>query len=109
MPMVWARLHLTQSCGSEPVGRRCTISDGAGGRGGVNRSLGRPGGVGIGTSNLASLLPQSKGLRQALTDAGVKVTAFQEKPPLVDNFRPYMEELKGAGTVGLDELSGQDP
>ncbi len=66
-------------------------------------------GVGIGSSTLTSLIPQGKRVAQALTDNGIKVTAVQEKPPLVDNFRPYMEALKSAGTVGLDEIEGQDP
>ena len=67
------------------------------------------GGVGVGSSTLASLIPQGRRIQQALQDMGVKVTALQEKPPLVDNFRPYMEQLKGAGTVGLNEIQGQDP
>ncbi len=69
----------------------------------------KKGGVGVGSSTLASLVPQGKRIAQSLTDNGIKVTAVQEKPPLVDNFRPYMEQLKGAGTIGLDEVQGQDP
>ncbi len=65
-------------------------------------------GVGVGSSTIASLIPQGKRLQEALQNSGVKVTAVQEKPALVDNFRPYMEQLKGAGTVGYDEIEGQD-
>ena len=68
----------------------------------------KKGGIGIGSSTIASLTPLGKRIQQALTADGVKVTALQEKPALVDNFRPYMEQLKGAGTVGYDEIQGQD-
>jgi hypothetical protein len=69
----------------------------------------KTGGVGIGSSSIASLVPQGLRLQEALKADGVKVTALQEKPALVDNFRPYMEQLKAAGTVGYDEIQGQDP
>jgi hypothetical protein len=69
----------------------------------------KKGGIGIGSSTIASLTPLGKRIQQALTADGVKVTALQEKPALVDNFRPYMEQLKAAGTVGYDEIQGQDP
>ncbi len=65
-------------------------------------------GIGIGSATLASLEEGGKKQRYALEHNGFKVTALQVKPVLVDNFRPYMEELKGAGTAGLYETSGQD-
>jgi Periplasmic binding protein len=65
-------------------------------------------GVAIGSATLASLTEAAKKTHQAYTDAGFKVTAVQIKPVLVDNFRPYMEQLKTTGTVGLYEVSGQD-
>jgi ABC-type branched-subunit amino acid transport system substrate-binding protein len=65
-------------------------------------------GVAVGASNLASLIPTGKRAEQALKADGVKFTALQEKPPLVDNYRPYMEQLKGLGTAGLYEFGGQD-
>ncbi len=64
-------------------------------------------GMGVGSSNLASLVPIGKRTAQALTANGVKVTAIQEKPPLVNNYRPYMEQLKSTGTIGLYEFEGQ--
>ncbi len=64
-------------------------------------------GMGVGSSNLASLVPIGKRTAQALTAHGVKVTAIQEKPPLVNNYRPYMEQLKSTGTIGLYEFEGQ--
>jgi hypothetical protein len=66
-------------------------------------------GIGIGSSNLASIRPQGRRAEEALQKLGIKVTVVQERPPLVDNYRPYMEELKGAGTVGYSEIGGQDP
>ena len=57
--------------------------------------------MGVGSSNIATLVPIGKRIQQALTENGVKVTAMQEKPPPVDNYRPYMEQLKSTGTVGL--------
>jgi hypothetical protein len=65
-------------------------------------------GVGIGGSNLASLIPQGKRIQQSLKQYGIKVTALQEQPPLVDNYRPYMEQFKSTGTVGVDQFNGQD-
>ena len=64
-------------------------------------------GMGVGSSNLASLVPIGKRTAAALTADGAKVTAIQEKPPLVNNYRPYMEQLKGTGTIGLYEFEGQ--
>ncbi len=64
-------------------------------------------GMGVGSSNLASLVPIGKRTAEALTAGGARVTAIQEKPPLVNNYRPYMEQLKGTGTIGLYEFEGQ--
>ena len=65
-------------------------------------------GIAIGSATLASLTEGGKKQQYALEHNGFKVTAVQVKPVLVDNFRPYMEQLKGNGTVGLYETSGQD-
>jgi hypothetical protein len=64
-------------------------------------------GMGVGSSSLASLVPIGKRTAEALTANGAKVTAIQEKPTLVNNYRPYMEQLKSTGTVGLYEFEGQ--
>ena len=66
-------------------------------------------GLGIGSSNVASLRPQGIYARQAYESLGYKVSEVQEKPPLVDNFRPYMEQLRGAGTYAYNEIASQDP
>jgi ABC-type branched-subunit amino acid transport system substrate-binding protein len=65
-------------------------------------------GIGIGSSNYASLTPTGDRLRDALQQVGYKVTALQEKPPLVDNFRPYMEQLKSSNSVAYTEFVNQD-
>ncbi len=65
-------------------------------------------GVGIGSSTLASLIPQGKRIEESLKNNGVKVPVLQEQPPQVDNYRPYVEQLKGAGVVGFDTINGQD-
>jgi hypothetical protein len=62
--------------------------------------------LGIGSSNLASLAPQGKKAKQAYEALGYNVTVLQEKPPIVDNYRPYMEQLKGSGSTALDEIVG---
>jgi hypothetical protein len=66
-------------------------------------------GVGIGGSNLSSLVPVGKKAAEYLNDLGIKVAVLQEQPPLVDNYRPYMEQLKGAGAKAYYAISAQDP
>jgi hypothetical protein len=65
-------------------------------------------GVGVGSSTLASLIPQGKRIQESLQKGGVKVTVVQQQPPLVDNYRPYVEELKSSNTIGFDSINGQD-
>ena len=66
-------------------------------------------GVGIGSSNLASITPTGLKAQEYLKDLGIKVAALQEQPPLVDNYRPYMEQMKGAGAKAYFGISAQDP
>ncbi len=66
-------------------------------------------GVGIGSSNLASIKPTGLKAAEYLKDLGIKVAALQEQPPLVDNYRPYMEQMKGAGAKAYFGISAQDP
>jgi ABC-type branched-subunit amino acid transport system substrate-binding protein len=65
-------------------------------------------GVGVAGSNLASLIPTGKKIEETLKDYNLKVPVYQAQPPLVTNYRPYMEEMKGAGVVGLQVVTGQD-
>jgi ABC-type branched-subunit amino acid transport system substrate-binding protein len=63
-------------------------------------------GLGVGGSNVASTTPQGEKAAQAWTQLGYKVTALQNRPPLIDNFRPYIEQLKGAGATAFAEVTG---
>ena len=67
------------------------------------------GGVGVGGSNLASLIPTGMKAQEYLKDIGIKVPVYQAQPPLVDNYRPYMEQMKSAGARGIYIVSAQDP
>ncbi len=69
----------------------------------------KTGGVGIGSSTLASIAPVGLRTAEYLKDLGIKVAVIQDQPPLVDNYRPYMEQLKGAGARGYYGISAQDP
>ncbi len=66
-------------------------------------------GLGIGSSNVASLSPQGRYAKQAWESLGYKVTTVQEKPTLVTNFRPYMEQLRTSGAKAYNEIASQDP
>jgi ABC-type branched-subunit amino acid transport system substrate-binding protein len=65
--------------------------------------------VGIGSSALASITPQGKRAQEAALALGIKVPVLTEKPALVDNYRPYMEQMKAAGVKGYLEIVAQDP
>jgi ABC-type branched-subunit amino acid transport system substrate-binding protein len=69
----------------------------------------KTGGVGIGSSTLASIAPVGLRTAEYLRDLGIKVAVIQSQPPLVDNYRPYMEQLKGSGARGYYGISAQDP
>jgi Periplasmic binding protein len=66
-------------------------------------------GLGIGSSNVASLSPQGRYAKQAWESLGYKVTVVQEKPTFVTNFRPYMEQLKTTGAKAYNEIASQNP
>jgi hypothetical protein len=66
-------------------------------------------GVGIASSTLASLIPTGLKAQEYLKDIDVKVAVLQNQPPLVDNYRPYIEQLKGSGAKGYYQISAQDP
>ena len=63
---------------------------------------------GIGGINLASLRPQALRLRDGVEKIGYTVADLQQQPPLVDNWRPYMEEFKQKGVQGFQEISTLD-
>jgi hypothetical protein len=65
--------------------------------------------VGVAGSNLSSLIPTGMKNKEYLEDIGAKVPVYQAQPPLVDNYRPYMEQMKGGGVKGIYIVSAQDP
>ncbi len=66
-------------------------------------------GLGIAGSSLASLVPQGLRAQEAWTNLGYKVATVQPRPALVDNYRPWMEQMKGAGAKADYEIGAQDP
>jgi hypothetical protein len=69
----------------------------------------KTGGVGIAGSTLASLVPTGLKAQEYLNDVGIKVAVLQQQPVQVDNYRPYIEQLKQKGAVGLYQVTAQDP
>ena len=65
--------------------------------------------AGVGGSSFATIRSQGLRLRQALTQLGYDVTGYNEMPPLVSNYRPFMEEMKAAGVLGYQPIGIQDP
>jgi hypothetical protein len=69
----------------------------------------KTGGVGIAGSTLASLVPTGLKAQEYLKDVGIKVAVLQQQPVQVDNYRPYIEQLKQKGAAGLYQVTAQDP
>ena len=65
-------------------------------------------GIAIAGSTVASVAPQSLRARDALQSLGYKVPIVQQRAPLVDNFRPYMEQIKMSGATAYTEIAAQD-
>ena len=65
--------------------------------------------IGIGSSVIASITPQGKRAKEAALALGIKVPVLTERPASVDNYRPYMEQMKAAGVKGYNEIVSQDP
>ncbi|WP_007518227.1 MULTISPECIES: ABC transporter substrate-binding protein [Pseudofrankia] len=65
--------------------------------------------LGVGGSTLGTLRPQGLRLQEALTQTGYTVADYQELPPLVTNFRPFVEQLKNKGVQGYQPIGLQDP
>jgi ABC-type branched-subunit amino acid transport system substrate-binding protein len=66
-------------------------------------------GLGIGGSSLASIRPQGLRAEEAYKKLGYTVSTVQPRPAQVDNFRPWMEQMKGAGAKADFEISAQVP
>ncbi len=65
-------------------------------------------GLGIASSSLASLRPQGLRAQEAWKNLGYKVSALQDRPALVANYRPWMEQLKQAGAKADFEIVATD-
>ena len=65
-------------------------------------------GVAIAGSTVATVQPQGRRAKDALSAIGFKVPILQDRPPLVDNFRPYMEQIKATGATAYTEIAAQD-
>jgi ABC-type branched-subunit amino acid transport system substrate-binding protein len=65
--------------------------------------------LGIAGSSLASLAPQGLRAQEAWQKLGFKVSTLQPRPAQVDNYRPYMEQMKAAGAKADNEIVAQDP
>jgi ABC-type branched-subunit amino acid transport system substrate-binding protein len=63
-------------------------------------------GIAVGSSNTSSLRAQGLRTRDAVKQIGFKVADYSERPPLVTNWRPYMEEIKGSGAGGYMNATG---
>jgi ABC-type branched-subunit amino acid transport system substrate-binding protein len=62
----------------------------------------------IGSSNIASLKAQGLRTRDAVEKVGFKVVDYSERPPLVSNYRPYMEAIKQSGATGYNDTTAVD-
>jgi ABC-type branched-subunit amino acid transport system substrate-binding protein len=65
-------------------------------------------GLGIAGSSLASLTPQGTRAQEAWEKLGYKVSTLQPRPALVDNYRPWIEQMKAAGAKADFEIVAQD-
>ena len=66
-------------------------------------------GVAVGSSNTSSLRAQGLRTRDATKAIGFKEADYSERPPLVTNWRPYMEEVKNSGAGGYMNATGSAP
>jgi ABC-type branched-subunit amino acid transport system substrate-binding protein len=61
-------------------------------------------GLGIAGSSLASLTNQGLQAQEAYQTYGYKVSTLQPRPALVSNYRPWIEQMKGAGAKADFEI-----
>ena len=65
-------------------------------------------GLGIAGSSLASLRPQGLRAQEAWQKLGNKVSVLQDRPALVPNYRPFLEQMKQDGAKADFEIVAQD-
>ncbi len=63
-------------------------------------------GIAIGSSNTSSLRGQGLRTRDGVEKIGYKVVDYSERPPLVSNWRPYIEEIKSSGALAYMNATG---
>ncbi len=66
-------------------------------------------GLGIAGSTLASLAPQGLRAREAWEKLGYKASVLQPRPALIDNYRPWLEQMKVAAAKADYEIVATDP
>jgi len=65
-------------------------------------------GLAVAGSSLASLTPQGLRAQEAYQKLGYKVTTVQPRPAAVDNYRPWIEQMKASGASADFEITAQD-
>ncbi len=65
-------------------------------------------GLGIASSSLSSLRPQGLRAREAWEKLGYRTATLQERPALVTNYRPWLEQLRSAGALADFEVAQTD-
>jgi ABC-type branched-subunit amino acid transport system substrate-binding protein len=65
-------------------------------------------GLGVAGSSLSSLIPQGLRAQEGWEALGYKVSTLQPRPALVDNYRPWIEQMKAAGAKADFEIVAQD-
>jgi ABC-type branched-subunit amino acid transport system substrate-binding protein len=63
-------------------------------------------GIGIAGSNQSSVIPDDLKTVEYLKDIGLKVPVNQQQPPLVANYRPYLEQMRSSGVAGIYDFNG---
>ena len=65
-------------------------------------------GLAIGGSNIASLKSTGLRTRDAVEKIGYKVADYSERPPIVSNYRPYMEEINQSKALAYNDTTASD-
>jgi ABC-type branched-subunit amino acid transport system substrate-binding protein len=63
-------------------------------------------GISVGGSNYGSLRPQGLRVKEGLANIGYKIADYSERPPLVTNWRPYIEEIGQSGAKAYTNATG---
>jgi len=66
-------------------------------------------GLAIAGSSVASLAPQGLRAQEGWQKLGYRVATLQPRPLQIDNYRPWLEQMKQAGAKADYEIVAQDP